>query len=88
VAPAQANKRYLEILQMAAEEGETRVDAALRHVLEAGEMGEGKLCVAAVRAVLNEEASVPPATHIAVDEVALASFDELLDGAAGMGARQ
>jgi hypothetical protein len=88
VAPAKANKRYLEILQMAAQDGEARVDAALRHLLEAGEIVEGKLCVAAVRALLNEEDSVPPATHIVVDEVALASFDELLDGAAGMGVRQ
>lgn len=87
-AQPRANKLYLEILQMAAQEGEARVDAALRHLLEAGEIGEGKLSGAAVRAVLNAEASVPPATHIAVDEVALASFDELLDGGTGVGVRQ
>ena len=34
------------------------------------------------------EAGVAPATHIAVDEVTLASFDELLDGSAGMGVQQ
>lgn len=51
-------------------------------------MGEGKLNADAVRTVLNEAASVPPATHVAIDEVALASFDELLSGGAGMGVRQ
>ncbi|MGC4052844.1 MAG: IS21 family transposase [Paludibaculum sp.] len=88
VAQPRANKLYLEILQVAAEEGEARVDEALRHLLEAGEIGEGKLNAAAVRAVLSEEAGVPPATRIAVDDVVLASFDELLDGAAGMGVNQ
>ena len=78
VAPGRANKRYLEILQLAAQEGEARVDEALRGLLEAGEIGEGKLMLEAVQAALNEAASLPPPTHIAVDEVALASFDELL----------
>ncbi|MDO8934160.1 MAG: IS21 family transposase [Rhodocyclaceae bacterium] len=88
VAQPRANKRYLEILQVAAQEGEARVDEALRCLLEAGEIGEGKLNADAVRAVLSEAANVPPATHVAVDEVALASFDDLLSGAAGMGVRQ
>jgi len=71
-----ANKRYLEILQLAAQEGEARVDDALRRVLEEGEIGEGKLNVVAVgRALLDE---VAPVTDIAVAEIALASFDELL----------
>jgi len=88
VAPPRANKRYLEILQVAAQEGEASVDEALRCLLESGEMGEGKLNADAVRAVLSEAASAPPATHAAVDEVVLASFDDLLSGAAGMEVRQ
>ncbi len=60
----------------------------LRCLLEAGEIGEGKLNADAVRAVLSEAANVPPATHVEVDEVALASFDDLLSSAAGMGVRQ
>jgi hypothetical protein len=76
--PLRANKRYLEILQLAAEEGEARVDAALRGVLEEGEIGEGKLHVNAIRRALEDEA--PPVTEVAVAEVALASFDELLGG--------
>ena len=78
LTPLRANKSYLEILQLAAQEGEARVDHALRGLLEEGEIGEGKLNVEAVRAVLSQEASLPPATQIAVAEVALASFDELL----------
>ena len=80
LTPLRANKSYLEILQLAAQEGEARVDHALRDLLEEGEIGEGKLNVEAVRAVLSQEASMPPATQIAVAEVALASFDELLGG--------
>src|SRR5437763_15652613 len=41
--PLRANKRYLELLELAAKEGEARVDEALRCLLEQGEMGEGKL---------------------------------------------
>jgi hypothetical protein len=78
VAPVRANKHYLEILQLAAEEGEARVDQALRGLLEAGEIGEGKLTLEAVQAVLSQATRLPPPTHIAVAEVALATFDELL----------
>jgi len=76
--PLRANKRYLEILELAAEEGEALVDAALRRVLEEGEIGEGKLNVDAIRRALRDEA--PSVTEVAVAEVALASFDELLGG--------
>jgi hypothetical protein len=81
--PVRANKRYLEILEMAAKEGEARVDEALRCLLEQGEMGEGKLNSKAVLALLNENRSIPPATSIDVVEVSLASFDELLGGEPG-----
>lgn len=85
LTPLRANKRYLEILQLAASEGEALVDGALRAVLEEGEMGEGKLSVDAIRQVLAETNHVLPVTAIAVAEVALASFDELLGGdAAGI----
>ena len=78
LTPLRAQKRYLEILQAAAQEGEARVDDALRCLLEQGELGEGKLNATAVRAVLSQEAVLLPVTQIAVTEVSLASFDELL----------
>jgi hypothetical protein len=78
--PLRANKRYLEILQLAAQEGEARVDGALRSVLEEGEIGEGKLNVDALRWMLAQETHVSPVTELTVADVALASFDELLGG--------
>ena len=80
-SPGRANKRYLEILDLAAKEGEARVDDVLRYVLEQGEMGEGKLNAAVIAGMLNERATLPAATSINVAEVSLASFDELLGGA-------
>jgi hypothetical protein len=80
-SPGRANKRYLEILDLAAKEGEARVDDALRCVLEQGEMGEGKLNATVIAGMFNEGATLPAATSINVAEVSLASFDELLGGA-------
>jgi hypothetical protein len=84
VTPQRANKRYLELLEIAAKDGEARVDEALRCLLEQGELGEGKLSVAAVRALLHQETNRPPATHIEVSDVSLSSFDELLGGRSEM----
>ncbi len=79
-APLRANKRYLEVLELAAKEGEARVDEALGHLLEQGEPEEGELNVEAVRAILAEGSAIPPATNINVADVSLESFDELLSG--------
>ncbi|HEX6881713.1 MAG TPA: IS21 family transposase [Terriglobales bacterium] len=78
LTPQRANKRYLEILELAAKEGEARVDEALRRLLEQGEMGEGKLTVQCVVALLAQAPELPVTGQVAVNEVALASFDELL----------
>lgn len=84
IVPLRASKRYLEVLELAAKEGEARVDEALRCLLEQGEIGEGKLNAAAVLAILNEDRSIPPATNIDVAEVSLGSFDELLGDGSGV----
>ncbi len=76
--PMRANKRYLEILELAAKEGEARVDDALRSLLETGEPGEGKLNAEAVRALLAAGDAPLPATSIDIAEVSLSGFDELL----------
>ena len=78
--PLRASKRYLEILELAAKEGEVRVDDALRCLLEMGEPGEGKLNAEAVRALLLAGDVPVPATSIDIAEVSLAGFDELLCG--------
>jgi hypothetical protein len=87
VAPARANRRYLEILQLAAREGEVRVDEALHQLLADGEIGEGKLAVEAVKALLHQQPDQLPAAHVTVAEVALEGFDELL-GSSGAGVLQ
>jgi hypothetical protein len=78
--PLQANKRYLQILQLAAQEGEALVDAALSSLLQEGEIGEGKLTTDAIRPILAEKTQATPVTDVTVVEVALSSFDELLSG--------
>lgn len=78
VTPGRANKRYLEILETAAKEGEARVDEALRHLLAQSEVTESTLNAEAVRSLIARQDSLPPATHVAIAEVSLASFDELL----------
>jgi hypothetical protein len=86
LAPQSASKRYLALLEMAAKDGEARVDAALGHLLEQGEMGEAKLTKEAVRAVLDEDRPLL-ATDVDVAAVSLAGFDELL-GDTSLEARQ
>jgi hypothetical protein len=79
-SPLRANKRYLEILELAAKEGEARVDAALGCLLETGEPGECKLNAEAVRSLLLAGGAPAPGTSIDIAEVSLSSFDELLCG--------
>jgi hypothetical protein len=74
----QANKRYLEILHLAAREGEARVDDALRTLLEQGEISAGKLNREAVQALLEQDSLAPPVTQVGVAEVSLKIFDDLL----------
>jgi hypothetical protein len=84
VTPARANKRYLEILQLAAREGEVRVDHALRCLLERHEIDESTVDAAAVLGLLSNEDKLPDATCVEVAEVSLASFDELLGSVSGV----
>ncbi len=76
--PLKANKRYLEILELAAKEGEARVDDALRNLLEMGEPGEDKLNAESVKSLLGAGGVPAPVTSIDIAEVSMAGFDELL----------
>lgn len=78
VAPARANKRYLEILQAAAHDGEARVDQALRYLLEQSELDETSITADAVMAIVRRQEALPAATDVDVAQVSLAGFDELL----------
>jgi hypothetical protein len=74
-APSQAVKEYLKILKLAAEEGETPVDEALRELLE--RKAEAAITVESIGAVLRRLDTLAPVTEVEVAAVNLASFDEL-----------
>lgn len=73
--PGQAVKEYLKILKLAAEEGETAVDEALRELLE--RKANAVVTVESVGGVLQRLDTIRPATVVEVAPVNLASFDEL-----------
>ena len=77
VTPRRCDRRYLEILQLAAKEGEARIDDALRLLLQSA---------AGQQAIVNKEAfeeflerceQAPDITDVHIAEVSLASFDQL-----------
>lgn len=74
-APSQAVKEYLKILKLAAEEGETPVDEALRELLE--RKAEATVTVESIGEVLRRLDTITPVTVVEVAAVNLASFDEL-----------
>ena len=73
-APGGAVKEYLQILKLAAEEGEVQVDVALRDLLD------GKLEVAITAGAIGERLarleSIAPVTMVEVTAVDLTSFDQ------------
>ena len=76
-APSSGNRQYLAILYLAATEGESRVDAALRILLERTE----EVTADGVAGMLQQAEVLPSATDVNVAEVSLASFDELFRAA-------
>ena len=74
-APTRAVQEYLAIVEIAALEGETLVDDALRILLDA----EGKLTAKAVEQFVRTEVSAPDVTAVRVDELDLSCFDQLLE---------
>ena len=74
--PASADRRYLEILHLAARESESGVEEALRQLLEAG----GPLTSEAVAAIVHSGCAVTPIADVAVQDVDLSVYDGLLAG--------
>jgi hypothetical protein len=72
-APGSGTRQYLAILELAAKEGESRVDEALRILLERTEV----VTADAVAGLLTSTETMPSATEVNVAEISLASFDEL-----------
>ncbi len=78
----QANaKQYLHILDLAAKEGEVRVDEALRVLLDGGEVPNSEN----VRNILHGEERIPSPTEVEIDSVNLLAYDSLLSEEAACG---
>ena len=77
--PARATKEYLEILLLAAQEGESTVDEALR--LQLG--GDRPLSVDAVAEAVREGRRPPAVTDVCVIDVDLTMYDRLLQPGEG-----
>lgn len=73
--PLHAIKEYLKILYLAARESESGVDDALRYLLNI----EEKITAQKVEAMILSNRSIPSVTDIAIDEINLAGYDELLE---------
>jgi len=74
-APSRSSKEYLQILKLAAEQGEVQVDEALRVLLDG--KAEAAITAAAIGALLATLDTIAPVTMVAVTPVDLASFDQL-----------
>jgi hypothetical protein len=75
-----ADKDYVQLLYLAAQEGESAVAAALEHVLGAAQ----PLNLGTVRALLGPPRSAEVAAQVTVSAVDLGQYDALLTGAAAL----
>lgn len=74
-APSRSSKEYLQILKLAAEQGEVQVDEALRVLLD-GKVEEA-ITAAAIGVLLATLDTIAPVTMVEVTPVDLAGFDQL-----------
>ena len=72
--PLRANKEYVSILYMAAKEGEDLTESAIRLLISR----EAPISAESVRELVNKSVHPPQVTDIAIDDVALEEYDELL----------
>lgn len=73
-APSVANKEYLRILYLAAKENEAAVDAALHGLIDRDEL----ITADTVEAIVKSGLKPTPKREVAIDDVELAAYDELL----------
>jgi hypothetical protein len=72
--PLIANKEYVSILYTAAQEGQTRVESAIRSSIFRGQ----GISAQNVRQLAIQENQIPPVTDIAIDQICLQTYDQLL----------
>jgi hypothetical protein len=77
VAPRRCDQRYLEILEVAAKEGEARVEDALRLLLQTEAGRQTIVNKEAFREFLDRCEQAPAITDVRIADVSLASFDQL-----------
>jgi len=77
VTPRCCDRRYLEILQLAAKEGEARVDNALRLLLQSASGQQAIVNKEGFEEFLERCEQAPDITDVPIAEVSLASFDAL-----------
>ena len=87
VSPRRCDRRYLEILEQAAKEGEAQVDDALRLLLQTTMGKQTIVNKEAFSEFLNRCEQAPAITDVHIAEVSLANFD-LLFSQAGVKAWQ
>jgi hypothetical protein len=75
--PRRADRRYLEILELAAKEGEARVEDALRLLLASAPGRTTLINQEAFREFLERCERVPDITDVQIAEFPLANFDQL-----------
>ena len=73
--PLRANKEYVAILYVAHKEGETRTESAIRYLLSQEQL----LSAENIRQAVTRENKIPLITDIAIDDVSLKIYDELLN---------
>ena len=73
--PLRANKEYVTILYMAAKESESLTESAIRYLLSR----EKTLSAENIKQVIIKDNKIPLITDIAIDDVSLKAYDELLN---------
>lgn len=73
--PLRANKEYVTVLYMASQEGQDRAESAIRHLLSR----DSAVSAESVRQILTENSRIPSITDVAIDNIVLEAYDELLD---------
>lgn len=74
-SPLKANKEYVTVLYMASQEGQDRTESAIRHLLSRDE----DISAESIRQLLTKNSRIPSMTDVAIDNIALETYDELLD---------
>jgi len=70
-----ANREYLQLLKLAADEGESRVEDAVRGLLDR----EEPIRLERVQELVKNASQLPPPTEVTIEEIHLSRYDELLE---------